>query len=244
MEKKTRHRLKSLVTKENIKHEAQRAKFALGKSVRNKLFNEIASYNARLKELLDTSDEIEGIRRSRRDLQGPNSIKGLSKLWKHASNVFRLLQKAWGCECSSIHHVNIMLQHRTILDVNFTLNFLFSRRLAPLHCPSWYSFRSRIDLADNEKSDSTIQVQRAFSELTIGTPKRSNMRSSLRSSLMKDILPSNSMIMYVFFQSHQIPRSLWYRVCRLLCHIHFNNEGDRFLPNLEMSFQGLYPRLS
>jgi hypothetical protein len=195
VEKKTKHRLKSLVTKENIKYEGQRARFALGKSVRTKLFNDVADYNARLKELLDTSDEISAIRSGRKYLQVSSSVKRLTKLWKHVSNVFRLLQKAWGCDCLSNHHVNIMLQHRTTLDVHFTLNFLFSRQLFLPPYPSWSSFRSRIDLDDHGRPESVLQVQRAFSELIISPLKRSNMRSSLRSPLKKNISSSCPMIL-------------------------------------------------
>lgn len=195
MTKKSRNRLKSLVIKDNIKYEGQRAKFALGKSVRAKLFGEIASYNARLRDLLDTSDEIETIRSSRRDLQGPGSVKGFTKIWYHASNVFRLLRQAWGCECLPNHHANIMLQHRTNPRVNFTLSFLFSRLLTPPRCPSWKSFRSRLDLVDSDKSDLSRQVQRSFSEITINTPKRSSMRSSLRPSIRKDLSSSSSIIL-------------------------------------------------
>lgn len=199
-EKRAKNRLRSLVARENMKYEGQRAKFALGKSVRAKLFGEIASYNARLRELLDTSDEIENIRSTRRDLQGPASVKGISKFWKHANNIFRLLQKAWGCECLPDHHVNIMLQHRTTSQVNFTLSFLFSRLLVPPQCPSWNSFRSRIDLAENAKPDSTPQFHRSFSEITINTPsippsKRSSVRAPLRPSLKKDRSPSNFIVL-------------------------------------------------
>lgn len=198
-ERRVKNRLKSLVAKENIKYEGQRAKFALGKSVRAKLFSEIASYNTRLRELLDTSDEIETIRSTRRDLQGSASVKGISKFWNHANNIFRLLQKAWGCECSPVHHVNIMLQHRTNSHVDFTLSFLFSKLLVQPQCPSWNSFRSRIDLAENGKMDSTPPFHRSFSEITINTPstppsKHSSTRTSLRPSLKKNRSPSNSII--------------------------------------------------
>ncbi|RDI76572.1 Nucleoporin [Venturia inaequalis] len=199
-EKRAKNRLKSLVARENIRYEGQRAKFALGKSVRTKLFSELASYNARLRELLDTSDEIEIIRSTRRDLRGPASAKGLSKFWKHANNIFRLLQKAWGCECSPKHHVNIMLQHRTNSQVNFTLSFLFSKLLVQPQCPSWSSFRSRIDLTEDEKIESTPQFHRSFSEITINTPstppsKRSSMRTSLRPSRERDTSYGRSIIL-------------------------------------------------
>jgi hypothetical protein len=171
-----------MVNKPNIPFEAQRAKFALGKSVRAGLFREITECNARLKELLDTSDEINLLRLNRTAISRGVGFASLSRVWTHASNIFNLLANAWKCDCSSFHRINLMLEPRiSASEVRFNLLFLFSRNLKLPPCPTWKSLRTRVDIMDQVKidpPDAPPVAQRSFSELSLAVPNRSPMRSS------------------------------------------------------------------
>jgi hypothetical protein len=174
-------------TKPNLPFEAQRAKFALGKSVRSKLFKELAGFNSRLKELLDTSDEINSLRTNRNTARGVASLaSSLARVWEHASSLFRLLTCAWKCECSSFHRVNLMLEPRTsISQTGFQLLFLFSSNLKLPPCPTWKSLRTRVDVVDNvtptpPQFNTTLAVQRSVSELSINGSSQISMRSSFK----------------------------------------------------------------
>ncbi|KAF2435525.1 hypothetical protein EJ08DRAFT_341613 [Tothia fuscella] len=192
VEEKKRMRLRRMVTKQKIGYEAQRAKFSVGKPVRTKLFKEISDLNSRMKELLDVNDEINSLKASRIASRGLGLTTGLSKVWIHASNIFKVLSRAWRCDCSSLHRANLMLEHRTTnTDLQFHVLFQFARSLITPSC--WKALRARIDLADTKST-----LEHTSSEVTIARPNRPSMRSSLRK---KEISPSNSVVLAESTQS-------------------------------------------
>jgi hypothetical protein len=135
------------MSKPNMGYHAQRMRFSIGRTERTKLFKEIEGHNSRLKELLDTSDEITEIHR-KRNPAGLNVAKAFNKFWTHASRIFRLLSESWRCDCLSKHHAHLLLEQRASPEVRFNLTFLFDEKRSESHTPTWNWLDTRIALTD------------------------------------------------------------------------------------------------
>ncbi|KAF2401726.1 hypothetical protein EJ06DRAFT_528881 [Trichodelitschia bisporula] len=181
-EKKAKSKRKRLPSKTNLEYEFHRLKASFGKAERAKLFGEISHYNLRLKELLDTSDEISSLRATRRNTTKDLSlVKGLSTFWRHATNVFRLVYKAWKCDCSSHHRINLLLEHRTtISEIRFNLLLLYAQNLPERKDGCWRSLEAHISLVEGLStsiSEVSLIGLRSKSETTFERRPRSNLRS-------------------------------------------------------------------
>lgn len=124
--------------KPNFEFQKQRIKFTFNKKPRNRLLDELASYNIKLQKLLESSDRLAASRQQRGKTMQLASAK-LTSFWQHARTVYRLLQRAWQCNCLGFHHANLLLQHRTTPEVELNVLFVFSwdpkqREVAPWNC--------------------------------------------------------------------------------------------------------------
>ena len=175
-EKKSKGRRRKLLTRPGLEFEAQRIKFSFGKHERSKLFQEISGYNTRLKELLDTSDHISAMRGTRSAKRGLKASKGLMQVWRHASSIFKLLAKAFTCQCSSLHNVNLRLEHRTAPEVSFNLLFLFDGSHPRSPNSPWNGLETQVSLLETDN----MHITRSFSEFSISKPGRPGLRQVSR----------------------------------------------------------------
>jgi hypothetical protein len=178
VEKKPKGRRKRLLSKPNLEYETQRIKFTFGRNERNKLFQEIAGYNARLKELLDTTDQISAIRGDRAARRGQKVSKGLMQFWRHATSVFKLVTEAFRCQCSSLHHVNLRLEHRSKPEVRFNLLFLFDQRNPLSSASPWNRMKTRVSLVEADTSPPPIS--RSVSDVAALKPGRPALKNISR----------------------------------------------------------------
>jgi hypothetical protein len=179
-EKKPKSRRKRILSKPNLEYETQRIKFTFGRNERKKLFQEIAGYNARLKELLDTTDQISAIRGDRAARRGQRVSKGLMQFWRHATSVFKLVKEAFTCRCSSLHHVNLRLEHRSIPEVRFNLLFLFDRRDLLSSASPWSQMETRVSLLETDMVP--LQITRSVSDVAALTPGRPALKNISRTT--------------------------------------------------------------
>jgi hypothetical protein len=117
--------IKRRSTKESLGYQGQRIKFALGQTTRDKLLDEFAKYNGRLRDLLRTGDKISAIKKANK---APKMGAVLTSLWRHAKALYESLFDSWGCECRDGHRADLLLCHRdTASDINFEFLLLFAR---------------------------------------------------------------------------------------------------------------------
>lgn len=112
-----------------VEYQAQRIKLAFNKTTRLELFEEFGSYNARLRDILGSSDRLAGLRRTRVSAKTASINSGLWKFWNHANSVFELLTDALSCKCQAFHHANLLLQHRVVSTVSFRVIFWYKLHL-------------------------------------------------------------------------------------------------------------------
>ena len=75
---------KRWLTRPNIEYQTQRVKFGFGRATRQKLFDDFARYNGRLRELLDTSDRSTALKQSREQTKKSVFKKAVCRLWRQA----------------------------------------------------------------------------------------------------------------------------------------------------------------
>ena len=115
------------MSKSNLEFQAQRVKFGFGRAVREKLFDELSKYNARLRDLLDTNDKALALKQAREGNKKSMVGKMLWRFWRHARSLHSTLTKAWICDCKSLHHANLLLQHRVTPEVEFKVLFSYAQ---------------------------------------------------------------------------------------------------------------------
>ena len=142
--------------KPKFEFQKQRIKFTFNKKPRNKLFDELASYNTKLQKLLESSDRLAASRHNRGRKTQIASAK-LTSFWQHAKTVYGLLQKAWRCNCLGFHHANLLLQHRTTAEVELNIFFVFSWNAKEREDAPWICRKTKIKEVMNEVS-TTITV--------------------------------------------------------------------------------------
>lgn len=139
-----------------MEFQAQRIKLAFNKPVRQQLFEDFGSQNARLRDILGSSDRLAGLRQARVSKTSVNA--GLWKFWNHGNILFNLLTEAWSCKCQSSHHANLLLQHRAAPTVNFHVVFWFKRQLAVGQYP-WTWQDTSIKLLEESSSPTAVKLQ-------------------------------------------------------------------------------------
>lgn len=125
----------------NIEFQAKRIKFSLKKSSRERLFTQLQEANDRMRNLLESSDQISAARRSRATVKPPSSMnRKINEFWRHAKRLHEALSKAWQCSCGS-HVANLQLKHRTSDKVEFDVVFNLG---TTLHQGGWQGTRIKM----------------------------------------------------------------------------------------------------
>lgn len=138
-------------SKANIEFQTQRIKFGLGRANRNRLFDELTKYNARLRDLLDTNEKSSRLQRSRENLKKSLVTEILWCYWRYAKGLHTLVTGAFSCRCKESHFVQLRLHHQTqITKVEFRLRFLFASKLDPSRIP--WTWRE-IDVLRKEQAE-------------------------------------------------------------------------------------------
>ena len=106
-------------------HHYQRVRFALGRSTRDELFEELEEQNNKLRRLLQINEETKTTRTS---LNVGSSRKALKIAQKRASTLYELIANAWSCGCKASHRANLRLQQRkaSISCKRFEIAFQYS----------------------------------------------------------------------------------------------------------------------
>ena len=152
-----------LEVKPNFEFQKQRIKFTFNKKPRNKLLDELASYNTKLQKLLESSDRLAASRHSRGRKTQLVGAK-LTSFWQHAKTVYGLLQKAWRCNCLGFHHANLLLQHRTTPEIELSIFFVFSWNAKEREAAPWSCRKTKIREVVNEVS-TNIHVSTEITDL-------------------------------------------------------------------------------
>ena len=172
--------------KPSFEFQKQRIKFTFNKKPRNKLLDELASYNTKLQKLLESSDRLAASRHNR---SRKSQIAGarLTSFWQHAKTVYGLLQKAWRCNCLGFHHANLLLQHRTTPEIELNIFFVFSQNAKQRETAPWSCRKTKIREVMNEVS-TTIPVPTYPAPLM---PSKTTNSFKLRPSLKNRFTGSN-----------------------------------------------------
>lgn len=148
------------MSKSNLEFQTQRVKFGFGRAVREKLFDELSKYNARLRDLLDTNDKASALKQAREGNKKSIVGKMLWRFWRHASNLHSILTKAWICDCKSLHHANLLLQHRVTPEVEFRVLFSYAQSTpsSDASSRSWDWQETSIKILDNLSESQELSI--------------------------------------------------------------------------------------
>ncbi|KAF7509029.1 hypothetical protein GJ744_008424 [Endocarpon pusillum] len=114
-----------LVSKSEL--QTQRVRFALGRTTRAKLFQDLEKYNVRLRDLLDTNDRSAGYKKSRIILKKSMVSETLWRFWRNAKSLYILLTQAFCCSCKQYHLAQLLLRHQTdVGQAEFQIRLLYS----------------------------------------------------------------------------------------------------------------------
>lgn len=107
----------------NVEFQAKRLKFSLGKSLRGSLFAQLQEANDRMRNLLESTDQIAAARKSRgTEMASSLANWKVNEYWRHAKRLHGALSKAWQCDCAN-HVANLQLQDATSDKIEFGVLF-------------------------------------------------------------------------------------------------------------------------
>jgi hypothetical protein len=137
------------------RYEIRRLIFCFDESPRNELLEKLDKYNDRLRELLSMSDGVASLKR----VQGAErTSRGLLQLWHHANAVYDLLKGAWRCPCRHSHQANLLLEHRTNAEVDFSVLFHFGDNAGKPDSRLWVWQNTNIKLFKKDPSAAAVAL--------------------------------------------------------------------------------------
>ncbi|KAK4950618.1 hypothetical protein LTR10_010611 [Elasticomyces elasticus] len=92
--------LSKLQARANIAFQAKRVKYTFSEKERADLLGDFEYYVKQLERLLSASKILSSTKRGQQSSAGQISKKALT-FWKHAQNMYALVQQAWQCNCRS-----------------------------------------------------------------------------------------------------------------------------------------------
>jgi hypothetical protein len=161
-----------------------KVKFSNGEAVRKELFAQLQDYNDKLEKLLGNSDRDASLRRQRTSVQHKNSADGaLCNFWTEASRLFGALASAWNCSCKAQHRTNLLLQHRTSKESEFSILFATLGSSKP---SAWELQQTRISEANTTITDAPTSITPPAAGALIRQPahrQREPLKPALRSKI-------------------------------------------------------------
>jgi hypothetical protein len=115
----------SQTSEKNVSVLIRRFSLSLNESNRERLFKDLTKGNEQLRTLLDSSDRIANLQKSRGVTKKVADMKGMRHFWRQTGKLYRLLNRSWDCECRELHSASLLLEHRTAATADFQL-FLFN----------------------------------------------------------------------------------------------------------------------
>lgn len=112
--------------KKNVSVLIRRFQLSLNKEKREELFKELTKGNEQLRTLLDSSDRLATLQKSRGVTKRIADMKSMRQFWRQTDKLFNVLNSSWACECRKFHSASLLLEHRTSATADFQL-FLFNR---------------------------------------------------------------------------------------------------------------------
>ena len=175
----------------NLEYQSQRLKFGFGRANREKYFTDLTRYNARLKELLDTSDKSMAIRESRQRVKHSLISKLIWKIWAHAATLHSLLNQAWCCQCKHLHRMRLQLHHRLDIEaIEYDLCFIYASQpssgMSPWRWKATNARRLEQELSEQSISLKVLVSPGSQSPVTLSSPisgPKSAMRAGGRRQL-------------------------------------------------------------
>lgn len=148
----------------NLEYQTHRVKFGFGRTNRAELFEEFTRYNARFREMLDTSDQSAALKQSRQQTRNSAVKKILWKIWRHAASLHDLLGQAWCCQCKYLHRACLFLlvHHETNVErIKFSICFLYAPNPVADRCPwSWKEVNAQHINHDISEANMSLVVPR------------------------------------------------------------------------------------
>ena len=163
-----------------MEFQKQRLKFGFGRPTRNKLFEELARSNTRIRELLDTSEKNSALKKSREGMKKSLATEMLWGFWRHAKTTYDLLTEAFNCQCKHLHRIQLKLQHQVyITDIQLLIRLLYSSSMEPSPS-SWICKETKIEQLFEGNNCSEIQL--SVPSIQLGSKaSKSDSESSRRS---------------------------------------------------------------
>ena len=180
MEKLLRSNHDTKQTSDYRRRKWRQLKFGFNGAHRANCLEEIAHYNARLKELLDIDDLSEKLKQSRQYIKSSAVKRVLWKCWRHAASLHQLLGQAWCCQCKSLHRACLLLHHETNVErTEFSICFLYAASRVNDPCPwSWKEMHAQhIDHTASSR-DTTLAVPQSLE--SAGPVTKSSLKASKR----------------------------------------------------------------
>lgn len=168
-----------MIIKPKLEYHLQRIRFTFNKTPRNKLLDELAQYNTKLRQLLASSDRLAVLRRLPEQKKSRFG-NGLLRFWHYAKRLHALLQQAWRCDCKNLHYASLFLRHRTSPDVAFKIQFNFSQSAGRPSSPPWTSRETQISLAENPQLPTAHAITTPAA--TLSHPNNAKNLSSTKTS--------------------------------------------------------------
>ncbi|KAF2815607.1 uncharacterized protein BDZ99DRAFT_514269 [Mytilinidion resinicola] len=133
--------------------------FTFDKSTRKALFEELAEYNTRLHDLLDTSDRISASRATAYAGRAKASLnKSVLQSWKYANGIFNVIKTAWTCHCQRVRHVDLLLRHPSVADYSFRMVSLIGND-DPMPQPQPWTWRETdISMVSQAKQSPVVSI--------------------------------------------------------------------------------------
>lgn len=188
---------------------------SFNQSKRDKLFEDLTDYNNELRTLLDTSDRIAALRRSR-DVGKKSAVsKGMWQFWRHADRLYNILTQSWACDCKIFHQANLLLQHRTNSNADFRIMFVYAQQNLRPKPWSWTCQETNIKLLEDDcqpknsvvsfttiitpvASNESLPPETPLPNSPSPTPKKSSFRKSIMGKFKKDKTEASCKARYVY----------------------------------------------
>jgi hypothetical protein len=159
-----------------------RLKFSIGEEKRKKLFAELKESNERLEKLLTTSDVLAQLELIHGAL--PSTAKAaidsaVAHFWRHTDRLYKILCRAWTCNCASNHRAKIMLQHRSFANLDFVVLFQGSASTYDADQIPWKMRETKVKMMDPPPN------QTLYTTITIASAEKENIASNEKSARSK-----------------------------------------------------------
>lgn len=115
-----------------MKFESKRVGYAFMAFRRDALLREVDRYIAKLGDLLAANDRVNAITRRRVGRPSSSTVpKALLEFWRHAESIFRVVKKAWQCQCTS--QTTLWLRHDETPKMDMTMLMRFCHGPSCIH---------------------------------------------------------------------------------------------------------------